>query len=201
MTSGVNPTPGQAAQSLRIVRLVSFAASALLAALVLLGIAALRYAPFTQDDAPTIVVIAELQPPPPPAPEPEARRTPPPEEAPHQTPAPRSEPAPPEQSAASEAPREPVLITDPVWVERPRNLARFYPRAAFMRGLSGQVVLDCIVETSGQLACTITSETPEAQGFGEAALAIASAHVMRPATENGAPVRGRYRMTVPFTAG
>lgn len=70
-----------------------------------------------------------------------------------------------------------------------------------MRGVSGQAVLDCIVETTGQLSCVVESETPPAQGFGEAALAIAAAHVMQPAALNGAPVRGRYRMIVPFTAG
>jgi TonB family protein len=94
-----------------------------------------------------------------------------------------------------------VLITQPVWLSQPRNLARFYPRDAFMRGLNGQVVLDCIVETTGRLGCTIASETPRELGFGAAALAIASEHVMQPALHDGAPVRGRYRMVVPFTAG
>ncbi len=185
-------TRTQAAQSSRVVRLVSFGAAATLVGLLLWGAASLRYAPLWRDGEPPVAVLAALEPPP--APPPQAtRREPPPAtpDAPRPTLPPQAEPV------AS----QPVLITQPVWVSRPRNLARFYPRDAFMRGLSGQVVLDCIVETTGQLDCTIESETPVSHGFGDAALAIAAAHVMQPATRDGMPVRGRYRMIVPFTAG
>lgn len=197
MNTGVPETPNQAAQSLRIVRLVSFGAAAALAALVLLAIASLRYAPFRDETgAPSVAVLIE---PPLPAPplareEPRVRARPPVEER----DAPVEQPV---GAQAAAAASEPVAITEPVWLERPRNLARFYPREAFMRGLNGRVVLDCLVETTGRLDCTIASETPEAQGFGTAALAIAAAHVMQPPTHNGALVRGRYRMIVPFTAG
>jgi TonB family protein len=185
-------TRTQAAQSSRVVRLVSFGAAATLVGLLLWGAVSLRYAPLWRDGEPPVAVLAALEPPPAPPPQ-----------------APRREPRPETPDAplalatgpqAEPAANEPVLITQPIWVSRPRNLARFYPRDAFMRGLNGQVVLDCIVETTGQLDCTIESETPVSQGFGEAALAIAAAHVMQPATENGMPVRGRYRMIVPFTA-
>jgi protein TonB len=92
-----------------------------------------------------------------------------------------------------------VVITEPVWLQRPRNPERFYPREAFMRGVGGEVVLDCEVDTDGRLACVVASETPSGRGFGEAALRIAGAHVMRPALQDGVAVRGRYRMVVPFS--
>jgi TonB family protein len=197
VNTGVQETPNQAAQSLRIVRLVSFGAAAAIAALVLVAIASLRYAPFAREAAPSIVILSALEPPP------SAVSTPP-----QQPPRPREQrteqqaaPVEPTKPPAAPAESEPVDITTPVWISRPRNLVRFYPREAFMRGLSGQVVLDCEVDTVGRLACAIVSETPESQGFGAAAMAIAAEHVMQPALQNGAPVRGRYRMVVPFTAG
>ncbi|MGD9967014.1 MAG: TonB family protein [Hyphomonadaceae bacterium] len=175
---------------------MSFLSAAALAALVLMAIGSLHYAPFVEEDAAAVAVLSEIEPPPPAEP-PQARAPP---RRPRQIEAPDAPIAPPAAPAAP-AEREPVVITDPVWLSRPRNLARFYPRDAFMRGLNGQVVLDCVVETTGRLACTIASETPEALGFGSAALAIAAEHVMQPAVQDGMAVRGRYRMVVPFTAG
>ncbi len=92
----------------------------------------------------------------------------------------------------------PATITDPHWLERPSNLARYYPRRALAREMEGVVMLDCIVGTSGRLACSVISETPRGWAFGEAALRIAADHRMAPAMRDGAPVQGRYRMRVPF---
>jgi TonB family protein len=194
VNTGVQEAPNQAAQSLGIVRLVSFGAAAAIAALVLLAIASLRYAPL-REQPPSIAILSAIESPP--ATSPTRPQQPPrPQRTEQQdvASAQATQPTPPAES-------EPVVITNPVWVSRPRNLVRFYPRDAFMRGLSGQVVLDCLVETTGRLTCTIGSETPESQGFGAAAMAIAAEHVMQPALQNGAAVRGRYRMVVPFTAG
>ncbi|MBK6703697.1 MAG: TonB family protein [Caulobacteraceae bacterium] len=117
---------------------------------------------------------------------------------------PRREVEPQEQSAPAPAPTalpssEPVMITTPTWIERPRHPERWFPRQAFMQGIAGEVVLDCEVSVDGRLSCVVASETPTGQGFGDAALRIAQAHVMRPAMQNGVAVRGRYRMVVPFT--
>lgn len=112
-------------------------------------------------------------------------------------PAPTSAPALP--AAPAPYAGEPPEISNPVWLSRPLNPERFYPRAAFMRGVEGQVTLACFVELDGRLTCTVAEESPAGQGFGEAALAIARAHVMQPAAINGVPVRGRYRMVVPFS--
>lgn len=194
MNDGVNTTPEQAARSLRVVRLVSFGASLVVALVLLLAVATLRYAPlWPQPDPPRIAVISEV------LREPEERmarappRPPPPRAAAQQQQLPPApEPQPP-------APSEPVIVTDPVWIERPRNPERFYPRQAFMQGVAGEVVLDCDVDTDGQLACAVVSETPPGQGFGDAALRIARAHTMRPAVRDGSRVRGRYRMVIPFS--
>ncbi len=196
MNDGVNTTPEQAARSLRIVRLVSFCAAVGLAALVLVGFAALRYRlAWPGNDAPLIAVVSEIVRAPqvqnaPTPPRPQEQR----EAEPRQQAAPLPAPAP-----TPTAPREPVVITNPVWIERPRNPERFYPRQAFMQGVAGEVVLQCDVDMDGRMSCVVASETPAGQGFGEAALRIAAGHVMRPATENGAPTRGRYRMVVPFS--
>jgi periplasmic protein TonB len=196
MNDGVNITPEQAARSLRIVRLVSFGASAALAVVLLAAIASLRYAPvWPQPDPPPVALVSEVQrPPPPPRPTPPRPPNTPQRAAEPQDQAPALPPAPPVRS-------EPVTITDPVWIERPRNPERFYPREAFIAGVAGEVVLECEVDVAGRLRCTVASETPAGRGFGEAALRIANAHVMRPAMRNGAPARGRYRMVVPFSPG
>ena len=65
MNHGVNTTPEQAAPSLKMVRLVSFAASVLVTLLVLLAIASLRYAPaWKQEEPPHIALVSEVQRPP-----------------------------------------------------------------------------------------------------------------------------------------
>jgi protein TonB len=193
MNDGVNTTPEQAARSLRIVRLVSFGASLALCVVALLTVATLTYAPlWPQTDPPRIAVVSELV----------RERVEAPVRAPPTPPprAPESEGQPaPEPAPEAPAVNEPVVVTNPVWIERPRNPERFYPREAFMQGVAGEVVLECDVDVGGRLTCVVASETPAGRGFGDAALRIASAHLMRPAMRNGAPAPGRYRMVVPFS--
>jgi protein TonB len=92
----------------------------------------------------------------------------------------------------------PVLITAPHWLQHPRDLARYYPARAVLREMQGVAVLDCLVDTTGQLGCVVVSETPTNWGFGAAALRMAQDYRMVPAMRDGAPMQGRYRMTVPF---
>lgn len=92
----------------------------------------------------------------------------------------------------------PPEITNPRWIRQPRDLARYYPARALARGETGQVVLNCRVDTGGALHCSVVSETPEGWGFGDAALRIAQDYRMVPATQDGQAVEGRYRMRVPF---
>lgn len=92
----------------------------------------------------------------------------------------------------------PAEITNPHWLQRPRDLGAYYPRRAEARGVTGEVVLNCLVSTSGRLDCAVVSETPTNWGFAEAALRISRDHRMAPAMQEGTPVQGRYRMRVPF---
>ena len=99
----------------------------------------------------------------------------------------------------STGPVGPVRITNPYWTQTPHDLERFYPRRALQNGVEGRAVLECQVTTSGALSpCVVVSETPTGWAFGEAALRIASEYRMQPATLDGAPTTGRYRMDVPF---
>ena len=93
---------------------------------------------------------------------------------------------------------QPTLIGRPSWARIPRDLDRFYPRGALRQSVEGHVVLDCLVATTGALACAIVSEAPVGWGFGVAALHIASEYRMLPAMRDGIRVEGRYRMVVPF---
>jgi len=95
-------------------------------------------------------------------------------------------------------PPGPVEITAPHWLQRPRDLSRYYPSRALARGVEGEVLLDCRVSTGGALDCSIIAESPQGWGFGAAALRISRDHRMAPATSAGAVVEGRYRMRVPF---
>jgi TonB family protein len=199
VNDGAEKTPDRAVRPIWVVRLASFGAASLLAALVLFGIASLRYAAWLAEDVEGAAVLSEVVR----APAPDRQPQPPP------SPPVRETPTDPQQrdtidaapAVAPSAPSEPQVITNPVWISRPRNPERFYPRDAFMQGVSGEVVLDCAVQITGRLECVVASETPADRGFGAAALQIAAQHVMQPATQNGAPVRGRYRMTVPFSTG
>ena len=92
----------------------------------------------------------------------------------------------------------PATITQPTWLQRPRNLQSYYPRRALLRGVEGDVLLNCRVSVSGALDCDVAAEAPTGWGFGEAALRIARDHRMVPATRDGAAVEARYTMRVPF---
>jgi len=87
----------------------------------------------------------------------------------------------------------PSVITNPDWISKPNgeDFARYYPRAAVAKGLSGRATISCKVNAQGLLVdCTVSNEEPAGEGFGAAALAIASEFRMRPATKDGQPVDG-----------
>lgn len=101
-------------------------------------------------------------------------------------------------STISLPPLEPTEITNPRWLRQPSSLDRYYPARALAREITGQVLLDCIVDVNGVLNCRVMSETPTGWGFGAAALRIAADYRMVPAMRDGQAVEGRYRMRVPF---
>ena len=96
------------------------------------------------------------------------------------------------------APYSPPVVSNPQWVRRPRDLARYYPPRALERGMEARVVMDCAVSVQGMLNCSVVSETPENWGFGEAARRISRDYQMVPATRDGMPIEARYRLVVPF---
>ncbi len=101
-------------------------------------------------------------------------------------------------SVAPSAPLGPVIIDRPHWLERPSRPERHYPRRARESGIEGVAQLDCLVSVAGALDCVVVAETPADWGFGAAALRIAREYRMAPATRDGVPVEGRYRLRLPF---
>lgn len=183
-------------------------ATSLVASAAVLGLAVIaafsasvRLIEFSVDDAATIVTERPKDDPPPPRPITRDRPPPTPTEDTVITDIPVADPQPLPINdfvgpvTTYEGPPE---ITNPRWLQRPRDLGIYYPRRAEERGVTGLVVLDCLVSSAGRLDCDVVSETPTNWGFGEAALAISRDHRMAPATRDGVAVQGRYRMRVPF---
>lgn len=90
---------------------------------------------------------------------------------------------------------------DSQWLKRPSetDLLGAYPSKAREAGIEGEAILACDVSIYGELeACRVAEETPGEQGFGEAALSLAPAMVMRPVVKDGAPQRATVRFPVRF---
>jgi protein TonB len=144
--------------------------------------------------------VAEIAAPPAPAETP--RRPPAKRETEEAVPAPPAPSTPTEAAPSSDGEvlsTQPISISEPHWLQRPRGLDRYYPTRAREAGVEGSVLLDCAVTTIGALQCAVVSETPANWGFGAAARRMSEAYRMAPATRDGQPVEGRYRMRIPFT--
>jgi TonB family protein len=98
----------------------------------------------------------------------------------------------PEQAAAS-----PKFIRVPSTAD----IGIAYPRAAFRKGLSGSVVLDCASENDGGLAdCRVVSENPAGHGFGLAALRLSRNYRLEPpSTQNSSRQPDRVKFGLNFT--
>ena len=97
-------------------------------------------------------------------------------------------------------PPRPSVITQPDWVRRPsgEDLERYYPERAQRMNVEGRASLSCTVNARGTLeGCSVASEDPSDQGFGDAAMRMSKLFKMRPMTKDGAPVDGG-RITVPI---
>ena len=80
------------------------------------------------------------------------------------------------------------------------EVVQYYPLKAALLGVKGSVTLQCAVTISGLLeACSVVSETPTGEGFGQAALRLSTLMRMRPALVDGQPVGGAIiRVPVAF---
>lgn len=88
----------------------------------------------------------------------------------------------------------------PVWIAAPTGEAMVaaYPAAARLAHAGGRVVLSCAATAQGGLdECRVVSQSPEDQGFGEAALTLAPGFRMRTELADGSPAAGR-RIIVPI---
>ncbi|MEQ1810570.1 MAG: hypothetical protein ABL889_11625 [Terricaulis sp.] len=68
-----------------------------------------------------------------------------------------------ERLAAAEFVRPVTYLTIP----DPMNLSRYYPEAAMIANVEGDVTMDCLVLADGKLDCVLREETPPEYGFGD----------------------------------
>lgn len=177
-------------------------ATSLAASAVVLGLAvfaafsvSIRLGGAIEDAGPIIDTWVREEPPPPTPPPPPTSSSESQETTLLVEPPPIADPGPPQTWSG---PPGPQVITNPRWLRQPRDLARYYPPRALARSITGQVVLDCLVDANGALNCAVASETPTNWGFGDAALRISRDYRMVPAMRDGQSVEARYRMRVPF---
>lgn len=79
-----------------------------------------------------------------------------------------------------------------------RDFEAVYPADALRRGITGRVVLECLSQSDGQLACAIASEDPAGEGFGEAARHAAARFRLPVATPDGRTTVGST-LSIPMT--
>jgi protein TonB len=90
-----------------------------------------------------------------------------------------------------------------VWAQRPssRRIEELYPPRALRGGVGGRVVLDCRVQSSLAVNCSVASETPAGEGFGRAALGVANAYRARATLSDGtSSIGASTRIAVNFQA-
>lgn len=90
-----------------------------------------------------------------------------------------------------------------VFTQRPsaRRIADLYPSNALRDGIGGRVELSCRVQSNLTLACSVASETPRGQGFGDAAVRASSSYRARATLSDGASAIGTTtRIAVSFQA-
>lgn len=78
------------------------------------------------------------------------------------------------------------------------DMTRAFPEAARDAGTGGRVMLDCSIAADGRMTeCRVARESPEGQGFGEAALGLAPMFQLSPYNRDSSRFAGR-RARVPL---
>lgn len=92
-------------------------------------------------------------------------------------------------------------LTKPRWTRTlgPEGMTALYPETALKAGVKAGVgVAACVITPIGELSgCSVARETPNDQGFGDAAVKAASVMRMNPWTKEGDGVDG-LKVTIPF---
>ena len=86
-----------------------------------------------------------------------------------------------------------VVNLEPIWLSQPTrdDIDREYPVIAKQSHDNGRVVVECTAQDDGSLAaCSIVSETPPGEGFGDATLRLTSRYRMAPTDAKGRAVKG-----------
>jgi len=185
--------------------------SLVLAAIICAGIAYLAFTgkfhavtDMFQDRSAVKVEVEAKRPPPPPPPPPNRPPPPPPPEQRVPPPDLSAPPTPTPLPVAVDPPPQPPtpgILTGMQWVRRPssQDFNRYYPDRARDREQEGRVVLDCLVAPGGRISCSVSSESPQGWGFGEAALRMSQLFQAAAQTSDGRPTSGgRARVTISF---
>lgn len=94
------------------------------------------------------------------------------------------------------------LIGQPKWAGLPTGQMMWnsFPAAAKQAGVKvGRVVLACIVQQEGKLACEVESQEPANYGFGDAALSLTPYFRLKTWTMEGLPtVGGKVRIPIRY---
>ncbi len=93
---------------------------------------------------------------------------------------------------------------DADWLRKPTSdqLRAAWPARALAAGRGGVAVIVCEINIRGGLEnCKIESEKPAGEGFGDAALMLVPSFLMKPAMEDGKPVRSVVHIPISFASG
>jgi protein TonB len=184
-------------------RALSLLASFVVCTLIIYGLGVMKVTSFEDllEKAQSVELFKEKKPPPPPPPPPPEKPPPPPPIVMRQAPVVTEAPPVETELPVANPPPAPVaaVITDPHWIKRPngRDFERYYPSRALEREKEGKVVLNCVVQANGSISCSVSEESPEGWGFGDAAIKISRSFQMSPRLENGQPTEGG-RVSVPI---
>ncbi|MDO8297341.1 MAG: TonB family protein [Caulobacter sp.] len=94
--------------------------------------------------------------------------------------------------------------SDADWLRKPTGdqLRAAWPARALAAGRGGSAIITCEINIRGGLEnCRIESEKPAGEGFGDAALLLVPSFLMKPAMEDGKPVRSVIRIPIAFASG